>query len=260
MKTDTQQRILAYIKEKKQVSAKNIIEFTSLNATGVFRHLKKLINSQQIIKLGKPPKVIYLPNNHKDIKYMEENKSEIIQNGFVWNETGKENLLKPEVYCPTRDVFQARLDRLLAACLHQLNDENLSYLLVSIVGEIGNNSFDHNLGNWHDVMGIYFAVDLVAREIIITDRGQGIFSTIKKVRPGVNNDEEALKIAFTEMVSGRAPEQRGNGLKFVTKIVENENWQLDFYSGEAFCRIKNGKLDFMNENKNVIGIVSLIKF
>lgn len=260
MKTDTQQKILAYIKEKEQVSAKEIINYTGHNATGIFRHLKKLINSGLIIKQGKPPKVFYLPINNKNSNYIVDNKSKIIQDGFVWNEMGNKNLLKPEVYCPTRDVFQARLDRLLSDCLRQLNNENLSYLLVSIVGEIGNNSFDHNLGNWQDVMGVYFAADLVSRKIILADRGQGIFSTIKKVRPGLDDDKEALKVAFTEMISGRAPEQRGNGLKFVTKIIEDQNWQLDFYSGRAACRIKNGNISFVVENKNTVGVVALIKF
>lgn len=257
MKTDTQQRILAYIREKRRVSAKEIISYTGYNATGIFRHLKKLINSGLVIKQGKPPKVFYLPDSIDSVRNIEHG---VIQNGFVWNDSGNKNLLKPEVYCPTRDVFQARLDRLLSDCLRQLDNANLVYLLVSVVGEIGNNSFDHNLGNWRDAMGVYFAVDLSVREIILADRGQGIFSTIKKVRPEVDNDREALRIAFTEIISGRAPEQRGNGLKFVRKIIKDQNWQLDFYSGGAFCRISNDKVDFANQNKNTIGTVALIKF
>jgi hypothetical protein len=260
MKTNTQQKLLAYIKQRGQATAKEIIEYSGYNATGIFRHLKKLIKNNLIIKQGKLPKILYLPNNIKEAKNMGDSNSTIIQNGFVWNESGNENLLKPEAYCPTRDVFQARLDHLLTDCLRQLNNENLSYLLVAVTGEIGNNSFDHNLGNWHDIMGIYFAVDLSSREIILADRGQGIFSTIKKVRPNITSDKEALHIAFTETISGRAPEQRGNGLKFVRKIIADQSWQLDFYSGNGFCKIKNGDISFASEDKNITGTVALIKF
>ncbi len=253
MKTDTKQRILAYIKENKQISAKAIISHFGLNATGIFRHLSNLTRRGLIIKQGKPPKVFYLPVNDK------KDDSSIIKNGFLWNENDRETLPPPEVYCQTRDVFQARLDRLLADCLRQF-DENLSFLLTAIVGEIGNNSFDHNLGNWRDIAGIYFAADLSSREILIADRGQGVFSTIKRVRPKVRNDIEAMRVAFTEKISGRAPEQRGNGLKFVKKIFEQQRWQLDFRSGQAICRIENGMVKFIDDKKKINGAVALIKF
>ncbi|MBI4714251.1 winged helix-turn-helix transcriptional regulator [Candidatus Uhrbacteria bacterium] len=253
MKTDTKQRILAYIKENKQVSAKDIISHFGLNATGIFRHLGSLTKQGLIIKHGKPPTVFYLPSEHK------KGNPSIIQNGFIWNESQVGILPPSEVYCPTRDVFQARLDRLLTDCLRQF-DENLSFLLTAVVGEIGNNSFDHNLGSWRDVAGIYFAVDLIARSILITDRGQGIFATIKRVKPETKSDVEAMRVAFTERISGRAPEQRGNGLKFVKKIFEQQGWQLNFRSGQAVCRIESEVTSFANEKKEIHGIIALIKF
>ena len=253
MKTDTKQKILTYIKENNRSTAKEIISHFGLNATGIFRHLGDLIKQGLIAKQGKPPRVLYLPTDYK------RQISSIIQNGLAWNEKQTGALPPSEVYCQTRDVFQARLDRLLADCLRQY-DENLSYLLTAIVGEIGNNSFDHNLGNWRDVAGIYFAPDLNTREILITDRGQGIFATIKRVRPKIKNDIEAMKIAFTERISGRAPEQRGNGLKFVKKIFEQQGWQLNFKSGMAVCHIENGAVSFAEEKKTTRGVISLIKF
>lgn len=253
MKTDTKQKILAYIKKNKRVSAKEIVSHFGLNATGIFRHLSNLRQRRLIIKQGKPPRVFYSSVDHK------KQKSSIIQNGFIWNESDKGFLPPPGVYCQTRDVFQARLDHLLADCLRQF-DENLSFLLTAVVGEIGNNSFDHNLGNWRDVAGIYFAVDLTSREILMADRGQGIFSTIKRAKPSVKNDIEAMWVAFTEKISGRAPEQRGNGLKFVKKIFAQQRWQLDFRSGLATCSIKNGAIDFIKRKKEIRGTIALIKF
>ena len=253
MKTDTKQRILAYIIDNKRVSPKEIVSYFGLNATGIFRHLGDLIKQGLIIKQGKPPKVFYLSMNNK------KQNSSIIQNGFIWNENQAGIVPLSEVYCPTRDVFQARLDHLLADCLRQF-DENLSYLLTAVVGEIGNNSFDHNLGNWRDVAGIYFVADLTARKILISDRGQGIFATIKRVRPEIKNDIEAIRIAFTERISGRAPEQRGNGLKFVKKIFEQQGWQLNFGSGQAVCHIESELTSFANQKKEIRGIIALIKF
>lgn len=253
MKTNTKQRILSYIIENRRISAKEIISHFNLNATGIFRHLSGLIKQGLIIKQGKPPLVFYLPADN------QKNESFIIQNGFVWNESDKGFLPPPEVYCPTRDIFQSRLDRLLSDCLRQFGD-NLSYLLTAVAGEIGNNSFDHNLGAWRDIAGIYFAVDLAAREMIIADRGQGIFATIKRVKPDINNDIEAMRVAFTERISGRAPEQRGNGLKFVKKIFEQQRWRLIFNSGQALCRIENGIASFIKGKKKISGVVALIKF
>jgi hypothetical protein len=253
MKTDTKQKILAYIIDNKRISPKEIVSHFDLNATGIFRHLNSLIKQGLIVKQGKPPKVFYLPINNK------KHDSPVIQNGFIWNENRAGIVPPSEVYCPTRDVFQARLDRLLADCLRQF-DENLSYLLTAVVGEMGNNSFDHNLGNWHDVAGIYLVADLSSRKILISDRGQGIFATIKRVRSAIKNDVEAMRIAFTERISGRAPEQRGNGLKFVKKIFEQQGWQLNFRSGQAVCHIENGSTSFANEKKKIRGTIALIKF
>jgi len=136
-------------------------------------------------------------------------------------------------YCPTSSEFKGRLSKLQSA-LEKLQDLKEYYpLIVAVVGEIGNNSFDHNLGNWPDISGIYFSFDINKRQIAIADRGQGVLRTLKKVRPDIRNDEEALRVAFTEKISGRAPESRGNGLKFVLQVVLERAIQLEFCSGGA---------------------------
>jgi len=146
-----------------------------------------------------------------------------------------------EYYCKTRDVFQARLEHLQSELL---DTNNVSTSLISaIAGEIGNNSFDHNLGNWPDVLGIYFSYSLTEKKIILADRGLGILFTLKKVRPDLNDHKEALKVAFTETVSGRAPESRGNGLKFVRNIVMQNPIKLTFQTGDAFLELEQGKQD-----------------
>lgn len=137
-----------------------------------------------------------------------------------------------DAYCQTRDVFQARLERLQHTLVGKVSESAVS-LLSAVAGEIGNNSFDHNLGNWPDVTGIYFSYDARNRNIVLADRGQGILATLKRVRPELNNASEALKVAFTEMLSGRLPEARGNGLKFVRAVIIENPFTLNFQTGDA---------------------------
>jgi len=178
---------------------------------------------------------------------------------FDWATTDDNANIKSELLCQTRDVFQARHDRLLNELKKKFN-EDLAFTVAAIAGEIGNNSFDHNLGNWRDVMGILFLVNLEKREIILADRGQGVLSSIKRVRPQTANHADALRIAFTEILSGRFPEQRGNGLKFVAKNIRANNLSLKFYSGDAACEISGTEINFKQSDKLVPGTLTIINF
>lgn len=116
--------------------------------------------------------------------------------------------------------------------------EKLFSLIVSIVGEIGNNSFDHNIGKWPDEPGIFFGYDLQKGIIVLADRGLGVLQTLRQVRPELASHVEALRVAFTEVVSGRSPERRGNGLKFVRTVVTGNPINLFFASGDAELRLR----------------------
>lgn len=165
-------------------------------------------------------------------------------------------------YCETRDTFQARLSHMQSELVKLSSFENISYLCVAIAGEIGNNSFDHNLGNWPDIAGIFFGYDLKKHHIILADRGQGIFKTLKRVKPKMKDDQEALKVAFTEILSGRAPEARGNGLKFVKYIVMNHPLKLQFQSGNAELQCDRHHPDLLIQKTREIihGCLAIIEF
>ena len=49
---------------------------------------------------------------------------------------------------------------------------------------------------------------------------------------------EALKVAFTETLSGRFPETRGNGLKFVRSIIIGNPFTLRFQTGDVYLYLK----------------------
>ena len=139
------------------------------------------------------------------------------------------------------------------------NEEQFVYFNYAIIGEIGNNSFDHNIGNWPKEMGIFFAIDTDKRMIILADKGQGVLNTLKKVRPKLSNHKEALKLAFTEKVSGRAPENRGNGLKFVRENIKENKMKLEFYSGNARILLNSGiKINEIKEN--IQGCLAILSY
>ena len=147
-----------------------------------------------------------------------------------------------DVYCQTRDEFQARLEKLQSVLKNKVSLSMIS-LLSAVAGEIGNNSFDHNLGNWPDVPGVFFSYDMKENIIILADRGQGILATLKRVKPELTNADEALKVAFTEIISGRMPEARGNGLKFVRSVITENPFTLNFQTGKAHLYLKQNDSD-----------------
>lgn len=154
-----------------------------------------------------------------------------------WAEASQGIELKSDVYCPTRDVFQARLEQLQSK-LNSLVSLPTMSLVTAVAGEIGNNSFDHNLGNWPDVPGTFFAYSLRNRSVALADRGLGILATLKRARSELKDEREALKIAFTQTISGRYPEARGNGLKFVRSIIIAHPFTLYFQTGDACLYLK----------------------
>jgi len=179
---------------------------------------------------------------------------------WVFNDTGLEP--HSDFYCQDSSVFQARLIKLENE-LSKLKKLDKTFSLISaIVSEIGNNSFDHNLGNWPDIPGIFFSYDLKKGKIVLADRGQGVLETLKKVKPKLKNHQDALYTAFTEIISGRAPEHRGNGLKFVKDVVINNEISLFFQTGNARLKIQKDDTDIRVKKAitNFHGCLTLIKF
>ncbi len=165
------------------------------------------------------------------------------------------------VYCQTRDVFQSRLEHVQAVLMRTLPLSIVS-LIIAVAGEIGNNSFDHNLGNWPDIMGVFFSYDAKTRTIFLADRGQGILKTLRRVKPALQNSFDALHVAFTETISGRQPEARGNGLKFVRSIIIENPFTLYFQTGNACVTFRQGDRDIsLQESDDVIpGCFAILRF
>lgn len=165
------------------------------------------------------------------------------------------------MYCQTRDVFQARLEQFQSKLTRIASIETVS-LITAVAGEIGNNSFDHNLGNWPDIPGIFFAYAIRSRKVALADRGQGILTTLKRVRRELTGSDEAMKVAFTETISGRYPEARGNGLKFVRSIIVKNPFSLYFQTGDADLYLKQGdnELKIQQAKTSISGCFAIVSF
>ncbi len=180
----------------------------------------------------------------------------------VWAGSQTASELISDHYCYTQDIFKIRLDKMAFNLERDSATKTLTPLIVAITGEIGNNSFDHNFGNWPDIPGIFFACDINKRIIVLADRGVGIRATLLRVRPELKNDIMALSMAFTERVSGRFPEQRGNGLKFVNNIATKNPIGVSLQSGDAVAEItkQNGVLKVGLADRHIRGTLTVITY
>lgn len=190
-------------------------------------------------------------------RYLEEIDS--VARDWVESTSGTEP--NPDVYCQTRDVFQARLEKFQLE-LSRVVPIKIVSLVTAVAGEIGNNSFDHNLGNWPDIPGVFFSHAIRNRKVVLADRGQGILTTLKRVRTELTSSSEAMKVAFTETVSGRYPETRGNGLKFVRSIIVKNPFSLYFQTGDAKLYLKKGdeELDIQPAETIINGCFAVISY
>ncbi|MBM2821053.1 MAG: hypothetical protein HW405_813 [Candidatus Berkelbacteria bacterium] len=140
----------------------------------------------------------------------------------------RENLNVHEIYhCPTQDIFGARLNKFYMMFEHCGLDDGQAGYMTGILGEIGNNVFDHNLGNWPiDVTGAIIVGQAYPKkhelEIIVADPGIGFKQSLRRKDPNLKNQIEAIELALKEGVSGRIEEKRGNGLKCVQDWTFNE--------------------------------------
>lgn len=193
-------------------------------------------------------------------KDLEIFSSDLFSLASAWIERGVE--FPSHFYCATSSVFNARLASMGQELMKKIGFEKLYSLIVLIAGEIGDNSFAHNLGKWPDTPGIFFGYDLEKKEIVLADRGLGILETLRHVRPELDNHVNAVKVAFTEFVSGRAPEKRGNGLKLVREVVLKNPIDLFYTSGDAEVRMKSPNKEFnvMRGQRDVRGCLAKINF
>ncbi len=241
MKTKTKEHILDFIRVSRQARPIELVQSLGISPQAIHRHLKSLVVDGMIESREKPPTTYYVL---ADIPHFD--------GALNWFQSKSDPGPFSEV-CETRDVLSARLSHFVPLQKRGLSQNDLP-LVISMAGELGNNSFDHNLGQWHDVPGCWFEFQITRQRlwILIADRGQGIYGSLSKVFPDITNEQTAIEKAFKETISGRFPEQRGNGLKFVTGIIlKKANRGIACVSGK-------GKIQYGNLGNNCAEVLKTV--
>ena len=212
MKTDTKAELLALIAARSAMRPVELARAVQISPQALHRQLKALVAQGALVVQGRPPRTFYALAGVPDFSA-----------AFAWISAQTIKISPTNTVCETRDVFAGRLSPLKVLTRQGLDRDDLPQF-ISVVGEIGNNSFDHNLGQWRDVPGCWFETQVTGNKlwVCIGDRGQGIYSSLSKIDPGIADAQAAMQIAFEKFVSGRAPEKRGNGLKYVKNVILDE--------------------------------------
>ena len=73
------------------------------------------------------------------------------------------------------------------------------------------------------------------------DRGRGVFASLSSVYKEIKDPQTALELAYKKRISGRFPERRGNGLKFVRQVI-NCDRQRGLWCRSSQAEVMFGKL------------------
>lgn len=170
MKTETRSQILKIIEKKRSVRPSELRQSLKISAQAIHRHLRTLAEQGLVEAKGSAPFTRYVLAGVLNLEAVA---------GWLNARTLTES--PQEWVCETRETLTARLPRLKSFVGEGL-PRNLLPLVISTAGEIGNNSFDHNLGQWRDVPGCWFEPQVTGLNlwICIADRGQGVFQSLIK--------------------------------------------------------------------------------
>mgnify|MGYP001579768511 CR=1 FL=1 len=113
-------------------------------------------------------------------------------------------------------------------------DLDKAQIATAIIGELGNNVFDHNLGSWPLNIGgaIILGQNFPNKKkvkMIVSDPGIGFKNSLKHKKP--KNEIEAIKLGL-KGISGWVGVKRGNGLKII------QEWTINRFSG--ILKIQSG--------------------
>lgn len=186
-----------------------------------------------------PETLHYLKRMHLDSVLRELGYGEQAEQLSSYSDHERDTLNLHEIlHCATSDEFSARLGR-FDRMFHGFgfDDDSVKRATV-LLGELGNNAFDHNLGNWPtDVSGVFIAAQNYPKlrqvEVAVGDPGVGFRASLRNAFPDLPNDVEAIKKGLAGF-TGRIGEKRGNGLRVI------QHWTVDNFSGTLHIRSGSG--------------------
>jgi len=199
---EQQKKILNFIRQKGNVSGKELKEQFKITRQALNKHLKKLIKSGKIQKIGNTKGTTYLFIND-NIKLLNDKLKILIK---YKKKHELRNLDEQEVF----DIISLQLN------LKKLLTPNVFSIFSYAFTELLNNAIEHSYSKY----GIIdLKIDNYDLEFKIKDYGIGIFKSIQH-KYHLKNEIEAVR----ELIKGKAttkPEQHsGEGIFFTSKIAD----------------------------------------
>ena len=186
---------------------------------------------KNIILPKKEGVLAYLKRMHLDVFLGKLTYSGLLKKFEGMDINERENPRVQEIlHCEFRDDFEGRLSSRIRRMFKEIGmNEFEGNLATQLVGELGNNVFDHNSGSWPtDIQGAIILAQhnpkLKRIEVVVADPGIGFLKSLKVADPSLNNDIEAIQLGLSG-VTGRTGERRGNGLKTI------QRWTIDKFDG-----------------------------
>lgn len=246
-KLDTEQKILDYVKENYEVSAKNIIEFLGISPQATYKHLNKLVESGKLEKLGRPPRVFYKLG---DTGKMLTDKTNLVL-ALLLHEKIKQN--------PNQDVnikynFENEFLKLQDNLRQKLTESKyLENIHDELAGLINSNSEEIISKSWYTDFLWVFAL-LEKRFIYITPEGE-IYDGFIAFHFWCHKRKSPLSKTFLTYweTIGKYAQFKTPDNNFVVATNKfqdtfkkdtqvNEVYYCDFYSIEIFGKTKLGSL------------------
>lgn len=206
--------------------------------------------------MGEPDKELVLPSHRGELVYLKRMHFNELMKALTYNSyLGELNDLTIHeqdtlnvheiLHCPSRDVFDARLSSRIRLMFRNfgMNDAD-EQRATAIVGELGNNVFDHNGGAWPtNVSGAIIIAQRYPRHgtinVVVADPGVGFLNSLRLATPKPKDDIEAIKLGLSG-VTGRIGERRGNGLKLVQEwTIRNFKGIVRIHSGKGLVEVDN---------------------
>lgn len=221
-------------------------------------------------------KQIILPKNKNLLKYLKEMSFDKVLEELNYNEQANilqrrqisesENLnIQAIKHCYFRDEIDVVINKLINVFKNFSLNIDDSIRTAHLIGEVGNNVFDHNSLVWPtDISGCFIIIQNYPKtkkvEVVVSDPGIGFFGSLRNAYPELETSLEAIKKGLTGF-TGRVGEERGNGLRLI------QNWTKIYFSGKIMIHsgsglvvVKEDKMEEFEVNKILGTIVQLVLY
>lgn len=183
-------------------------------------------------------------------------KKDIIENTYTWNN----NLLQEIKVFLNKNEFYSINEKILTMFSSIWLNDDTSYLVLSSLWEIIDNSFFHNLWRWNTYFWpvcIFLAQNYSSKRklsFVISDLWVWFKNTLKSNHPWLNNEKEYIEIALKPWITWRYENKWWNWLVYLQKNIFNWfNWELFIRSNEELVKVESfWKLKEIQNNIKIV--------